>query len=216
MPTEGKTSVDSKIVLKCWLDDKLKANDIESRVPIDTVEDTKRKPEFTFLSLEKKFAIRYWRTRTNILDDKLDVLAGNLSGIKVVYIVDESNGDTEGQYPEALMKLQDKQNFCLLLSVQEAEYDEASLKAVFYDKDIDGLWKEVVFAEGKLRDFAIVHNEIIYAGNTLEQLLFDAKTNFSNEQHIEKERRTEQERLKAERIRRMQEEEELRRQEQKR
>ncbi len=213
MPTEGKTSVDSKIVLKCWLDDKLKANDIESRVPIDTVEDTKRKPEFTFLSMENKFAIRYWRTRANVLDDKLDVLAGNLSGIKVVYIVDESNGGTDGQYPEALMKLQDRQKFCLLLSIQEAEYDEAFFKAVFYDKDLDGLWKEVVFAEGKLRDFAIVHNEIIYADNTLEQLLFAAKTDFYNEQQIEKERRVEQERLNAERVKRMQKEEQRRREE---
>lgn len=34
MPTEGKTSVGSKIVLKCWLDDKIKANDIESRVDL--------------------------------------------------------------------------------------------------------------------------------------------------------------------------------------
>ena len=78
MPTEGKTSVDSKIVLKCWLDDKLNAPDIESRVPIDTVEDTKRKPEFTLLSKKKKFAIRYWRTRANIMDDRLDILTGNL------------------------------------------------------------------------------------------------------------------------------------------
>ena len=38
MPIEGKTSVDSKIVLKCWLDDKLQASDIESRVPINTVD----------------------------------------------------------------------------------------------------------------------------------------------------------------------------------
>ena len=216
MPTEGKTSVDSKIVLKCWLDDKLESNDIESRVPIDTVEDTKRKPEFTFLSMEDKFAIRYWRTRANVLDDKLDVLAGNLSGIKVVYIVDESNGGTDGQYPEALMKLQDRQNFCLLLSIQEAEYDKACLKAVFYEKDLDGLWKESVFAEGELRDFSIAHNEIIYAGNTLEQLLSAAKANFYNEQQIEKERRAEQERLRAEYIRRMQEEEERHRQEQQR
>lgn len=214
MPTEGKTSVDSKIVLKCWLDDKLESNDIESRVPIDTVEDTKRKPEFTFLSMENKFAIRYWRTRANVLDDKLDVLAGNLSGIKVVYIVDESNGGTDGQYPEALMKLQDRQNFCLLLSIQEAEYDKACLKAVFYEKDLDELWKESVFAEGKLRDFSIAHNEIIYAGNTLEQLLSAAKANFYNEQRIEKERRAEQERLRAEYIRRMQEEEAKRLQQQ--
>lgn len=216
MPTEGKTSVDSKIVLKCWLDDKLESKDIESRVPIDTVEDTKRKPEFTFLSMENKFAIRYWRTRANVLDDKLDVLAGNLSGIKVVYIVDESNGGANGQYPEALMKLQDRQNFCLLLSIQEAEYDKACLKAVFYEKDLDGLWKESVFAEGKLRDFSIAHNEIIYAGNTLEQLLSATKANFYNEQQIEKERRAEQERLRAEYIRRMQEEEERHRQEQQR
>ena len=38
---EGKTSVDSKIVLKCWLDDKLRTDDIESRVPIDTIDDIK-------------------------------------------------------------------------------------------------------------------------------------------------------------------------------
>ena len=213
MPTEGKTSVDSKIVLKCWLDDKLKANDIESRVPIDTVEDTKRKPEFTFLSLEKKFSIRYWRARANVLDDKLDVLAGNLSGIKVVYIVDESNGGTEGQYPEALMKLQDRQSFCLLLSVHDAEYDKALLKAVFYDKDLDGLWKEVAFAEGRLSDFSIIDNNIIFAENTLEQLLVEAKIGFANDQQVEKERGAEQERLRAEYVRKMQEENERRRQE---
>ena len=73
----------SNFVLICWLDDKLDLNDSGARVPIDTVEDTKRKPEFTFLSMENKFAIRYWRTRANVLDDKLDVLAGNLLGIKV-------------------------------------------------------------------------------------------------------------------------------------
>ena len=213
MPTEGKTSVDSKIVLKCWLDDKLKANDIESRVPIDTIEDVKRKPEFTFLSMDKKFAIRYWRTRANILDDRLDVLTGNLSGIKVVYVVDVSNGGTEGQYPEALMKLQDRQSFCLLLSVDGAEYDKALLEAVFYDKDLDGLWKEVVFAKGILSDFSIIDNSIIFAENALEQLLAEAKIAFSNEQQVEKERRTEQERLRAEHIRKMQEEDEHRRQE---
>lgn len=213
MPTEGKTSVDSRIVLKCWLEDKLRADDIESRVSIDTVEDTKRKPEFTFLSIDKKFAVRYWRTRANILDDKLDVLTGNLSGIKVVYIVDASNGGTEGQYPEALMKLQDRQLFCLLLSVQEAEYNKALLKAVFYDKDLDGLWKEVVFAEGSLRDFSIVDNNIIFAENTLEQLLAEAQISFSDDQHVEKERRADEERARAERIRRRQEEDERRRQE---
>lgn len=140
MPIEGKTSIDSKIVMKCWLDDKLKASDIESRVPIDTVEKTARKPEFTFLSREKKFAIRYWRERVNIINDRVEVLEANVSGIKTLYIVDASNDGCDGQYPEALMKIQDKQGYCLLLSIKEAEYDKAFMKAVFYAKDIDGLY----------------------------------------------------------------------------
>ncbi|MBR5316725.1 MAG: topoisomerase DNA-binding C4 zinc finger domain-containing protein [Lachnospiraceae bacterium] len=111
------------------------------------------------------------------------------------------------------MKLQDRQSFCLLLSVKESEYDKALLKAVFYDKDLDGLWKEVVFAEGNLSDFSIVDNIIIFAENTLEQLLEEAKIGFSNEQQVEKERRAEQERLRAEHVRKMQEEDEYRRQE---
>lgn len=50
--TEGKESVESKIVLKCWLDDKLQTNDIETRIPIYAVENNKRKYEFSFLSKE--------------------------------------------------------------------------------------------------------------------------------------------------------------------
>lgn len=48
--SEGLESVDSKIVLKCWLDDKLGDQDIESRVPIHAVDDINRKYEFTLLS----------------------------------------------------------------------------------------------------------------------------------------------------------------------
>lgn len=33
MPVEGINSIDSKIALKCWLEDKLHTDDIESRVP---------------------------------------------------------------------------------------------------------------------------------------------------------------------------------------
>ena len=50
MVTEGKTSVDSKIVLKCWLDDNLHAEDLESRVPISAVSNSARKYEFSFMS----------------------------------------------------------------------------------------------------------------------------------------------------------------------
>lgn len=214
MPTEGKISVDSKIVLKCWLDDKLKAVDIESRVPIDTVEDIKRKPEFTFLSRERMLAIRYWRTRANIVDDRLDILDGNLSGIRVLYVVDESNGGADGQYPEALMKLQDRQKYCLLLSVNETDYDKAVMAAVFYSKDLNGLWREVTFAEGALKDYSINdNNDVVFSGKTLGQLFSEAKANFARILEEEDVRRAEEEKRRAENLRRLQEEEELRRQE---
>ena len=189
MPEEGKISVDSKIVLKCWLDDKLHADDIESRVPIDMVEETKRKPEFTFLSRRKLFAIRYWRTRANILDDRLDVLDGNYSGISVIYIVDSSNGGCEGQYPEALMKLQGKQGYCLLLTVKEIDYCQAKLRAVYYDKNIDELWEEIEFANAYLREFEIVDNKLFYKSKSLAELLSNAKSVFVDKQAKEKERR---------------------------
>lgn len=198
MPTEGKISVDSKIVLKCWLDDKLKVTDLESRVPIDTLEDTKRRAEFTFLSKSKKLAIRYWKTRANIVDDKLDVLSGNLSNINIIYIVDSSNGGADGQYPEALMRLQEKQGYCLLLYIEDSDYTKAELKATFYEKDIDGLWKENEFASDKLSEVELINNQIFINGVSIKNLLEKAKEQFSHKQNIEKERRLQKERLREE------------------
>ncbi len=212
MPTEGKTSVDSKIVLKCWLDDKLKASDLESRVAIDTIEETKRKPEFTFLSKEKKFAIRYWRSRANIMDDKLEVLHGNLSGINTVYIVDCSNGGTDGQYPEALMKVQEKQGFCLLLEIKGPEYKDATLKVVFYSMDLDGLWREIEVDSDKLSEVDIIDNHIYLKNVNVESLLENSKKIFYEEQAREKDRRIEEERIQAEQYKRLLEEQERKKQ----
>ena len=213
MPTEGKTSVDSKIVLKCWLDDKLKSGDIEARVPIDVIEDIKRRPEFTFLSRTKKFAIRYWRTRANIVDDKLDVLTGKLSGIDVLYIVDVSNGGTDGQYPEALMKLQEKQGFCILLDIEDADYSKAELRAVFYGKDIDGLWQENEFASDKLSKVELVDNQLFFNDESILNLLEKAKEQFARKQDAEKDRRLKEARLREERYKQMHKEQERNRQE---
>lgn len=217
MPIEGKTSIDSKIVLKCWLDEKIQASDIESRVPIDTIEDIKRKPEFSFLSMEKKIGIRYWRTRTNILDDRINILTDNMSGIKVFYIVDLYSGGTEGQYPEALMKIQDKQQYCLLLEIQGSEYDKAKLQAVFYEKDIDGFWRKNIVAEGKLSAFSISdNNELLYLDQDIENLLRKARTSFVTRQETEKQRRDEAEKGRQEKNRIYLEQEKKRQEERKR
>lgn len=200
MPIEGKTSIDSKIVLKCWLDDKLKATDIESRVPIDNIEDTKRKPEFSFLSLTAKLGIRYWRTRANIMEDRLEVLTGNMTGIKVIYIVDSSNGGIEGQYPEAMMKIQNKQQYCLLLDVRGLDYNQARMKAVFYEKNIDGLWTENTFVDAKLQDYSLSEsNSLVCDENEIDSILWQAREKFTREQECEKEQRAEQEKARLER-----------------
>lgn len=188
MPTESETSIDSKIVLKCWLDDKLNSKDIESRVPIDTVDSITRKVEFTFFSKSNRLAIRYWRTRSNILEDNLDVL-DNLSGIHVIYIVDGSNGNTNEQYPEALMKIQKKQGYCLLLDIEGLDYSKAVIRAIFYERDFNGLWQEIEFLSNKLSAIEIKDNQMFMNDISVISLLEKRKKEFFDRQHLEEERR---------------------------
>lgn len=107
--TEGKCSVDSKVVLKCWLDDKMKDSNIETRVPICAVDGTERKYEFTFLAKNTHIAVSYTHERVNLSDEKIDILESNSKDIKIIYIVDKMNGGSSGQYPESLMKIQNRQ-----------------------------------------------------------------------------------------------------------
>lgn len=46
------------------------------------------------------------------------------------------------------MKVQQRQGYCLLLIVDDADYNTAEMEAVFYAQGMDGLWKEVIFADG--------------------------------------------------------------------
>ena len=205
--TEGKISVDSKIVLKCWLDDKLKVTDVESRVPIQAVDDINRKFEFSFLSREKKIALSYCHERVNLSDEKMEILESNSQGIHIIYVVDFMNGGSGGQYPEGLMKIQNKQGYCLLLSVDEADYSSATMEVVFYAKNIDGLWQEVSFADGQLSEFSIDdYGKLIFAGNTLDVMKVETEEQFNQKIEAEKFRRVKEEERKREESRKKQEE----------
>lgn len=194
MITEGKTSVNSKIVLKCWLDEKLKAADMESRVPIHAVDDIHRNYEFTFLSQSRKTALSYCHERGNLSEEKMNILESNSRGIHIIYIVDCKNGGSEGQYPEWLMKVQQRQGYCLLLMVVDADYNAAEMEAVFYAQDMDGLWQEVIFAKGLLRDFSIdTDGQTLYADELLNNKLSKAMDNFQADIECEKARRIEEE-----------------------
>jgi len=215
MPVEGKISVFSKIVLKCWLDEQLQDNGIETRVPIHAVDDINRKYEFTFLSQARAFALSYWRERANITNDKIEILESNAKGIRILYVVDASNGGCEGQYPEALMKLQNQQGYCLLLEIGGFDYCKADMKAVFYEKDNDGFWKEIAFAEGPLRDYSLdISNNVIFRGIPLNQTLNEAKENYNNRLQEDRNKRLEAQKKREEDNRRAREEEERKRQEQ--
>ncbi|GEM_PF-353357 len=172
---EGQNSIDSKIVLKCWLDDKLQDQDIESRVPIKDVSDITRKYEFTFLSKSRRVGLSYCNERINLSEEKINLLKENSKGICVIYVVDMRNFGNDGQYPEGVMKVQSEQGYCLFLSVTDRDYSTARLRAAFSAQDIDGLWQEIILAEDDLDEFTIGDGKVIYQSVTLNDLLERSK-----------------------------------------
>ena len=191
--TERPHSIYSKIVLKCWLDEKLNVSDVETRVPICLVGDTARKYEFSFVSRTSKLAVSYSCNRANLSDEKMEILCANSSGIRLIYIVDALNSCGNGQYPEALMKVQERQGYCLLLDVEEMEYSTAKLSAVFYAQDCTGLWREIEFAAGALREFSISeYGRLLYQNAPLAALCEWKKSEFEREVQQEKIRREQQ------------------------
>lgn len=191
--TERPHSIYSKIVLKCWLDEKLNVPDVETRVPICLVGDTARKYEFSFVSRTIKLAVSYSCNRANLSDEKMEILRANSSGIRLIYIVDALNSCGNGQYPEALMKVQERQGYCLLLDVEEMEYSTAKLSAVFYAQDCTGLWREIEFAAGALREFSISeYGRLLYQNAPLAALCEWKKSEFEREVQQEKIRREQQ------------------------
>jgi hypothetical protein len=215
---EGKKSVESKIVLKCWLDDKLRAEDLESRVPICDVSESDRRYEFTFISRNRRAAVDYCHNRINLSDEKQSILEQNGQGIRIIHIVDNMNGGIEGQYPESLMKLQARQKYCLLLSVEDIDYDAAEMRATFYDRDIDGLWQEVEFADGLLNEYRIdSKGKLFFRDKSLLSLLDEAVQKFNDSIEREKKRREEDKRREEEEARlRAEEDERLRAEEEER
>lgn len=203
--TERPHSIYSKIVLKCWLDEKLNVPDVETRVPICLVGDTARKYEFSFVSRTSKLAVSYSCNRANLSDEKMEILRANSSGIRLIYIVDALNSCGNGQYPEALMKVQERQGYCLLLDVEEMEYSTAKLSAVFYAQDCTGLWREIEFAAGALREFSISeYGRLLYQNAPLAALCEWKKSEFEREVQQEKIRREQQMKELLERLEREQ------------
>lgn len=167
------------------------------------------------LFLNAGIALNYCHDRSNLSDEKMKILEENASGISIIHVVDSLNDGSEGQYPEWLMKVQSRQGYCLLLEIEEADYDEAYLRAIFYEKNIDGLWKEIVFADGRLKEYRITSDgSVSFRGEKLTDLLNTEKQQFAEQLDEEKKRREEAEERRAEYLEQKQLETEKRRAEQ--
>lgn len=191
----------SKIVLKCWLDDVLQTSNTETRVPICDVGDTDRKYELSFLSKEKGVAIDYCYNRINLTDEKLEVLQKNSQGINIFHIVDyKKNGEECQQYPEALMKIQKEQGYCLFLKVKEDDYKEAEMEASFFAQDTDGFWVKNTITSGALINYSFDEDgKFLFNHALLENLFKKRQEAFELKKNAETKRRKE-EKEKEERI----------------
>lgn len=210
--SEGPVSIYSKIVLKCWLDDKCPGSDIESRVLICAVDDTNRRYEMTLLARNKHIAISYCYNRSNLSDEKMDILDGNSAGIRIYYISDIQNTGEFLQYPEMMMKVQSRQGYCLFLNLayddsQMVSYANSELKAIFYYRHDNGLWQELEIASGLISSFSFDdHGDLLYYGRSLHTLKDQCEERYIKELETRRlERKKEQERLRNEQAQRQQE-----------
>lgn len=196
---EGDVSIDSKVVLKCWLDDKIRDPGILTRVPIRSVDNSDRKYEFSFLSVQRGIALSYSHKRENLYDEKIGILENNKKNFRVYYIVDFSNEGCNGQYPEWLMKIQRIQGYCLFLHIDGSDYSKAEMKAVFYSQDLDRNWMEQKIVEGPLKDYWIDQNKnLLFQDRILEKMKLEAEKTFRTKQEQIRRKRIEDERQKKE------------------
>ena len=185
---EGEISIRSKILLASWLERELEDPQLQTRVPICMVNDSSRKYEFSFLSQARKIAVSYNYTRSNISQEKLDILESNRRGIAIIYIEDGHNSGGIGQFPEYLMRVQEKQGYCLYL-LPEAEFKSADLMAAIYVQDQNHKWIERRFAFGNIKDFHIDHTgQVSYRGKDLRDLQQQALLSYQTELEQEREK----------------------------
>ena len=213
---EGEEYVNTKIVLKCWLDDKLKTENIQCNKKVSAVDESDRKYEYTVYAPDYGIGICYWKNRFNIDEDKIEVL--DSAAGKVIYIADIFNKGTTGQYPEHMMKIQKTQGFNLYLKISGKRnelYNNAVLCVTNYVQNRDGYWDELLVCEGLISSYDINSDgEVVFDNKLIKDLCSNTVAQFEMEEQEEAQRRKIEEetrkRLEAEekKRRRIQQEEE--------
>lgn len=209
---EGQISIDSKIVIKCWLNDKV-SQEVETRIPISAITNSNRKYEITHYVRKRDLAINYTNARNNIEDEKLNEIVNSSFNTKTYYIVDVNNKNTNGQYPEFMMKIQNKQSYCLFLEIEGRNYEKAKCISAFYKKDLDSFYQCIVLSSGLLSEYSFDYDNNLLFNGTDVKTIYNAKYDeyvrsleIEKVKRLERQRRIKEEQERNERIRRDQEE----------
>lgn len=209
---ESDISVKSKIMLKCWLNKNLPVieHGIKYRVPISQLVENKRRYELSMYSEDYDIGVIYNKYVSGILEEKVELLSEFMKS-KIIYVTRIENEETDGQYPEHMMRIQEAQGYCFYLNMTvESLYEEVEARVSIYEKTYNGLWKIINVCNGKLDDFELrIDGSLVYNGDLILDLVDKSKKSFQKEQEQELEqirKYEEAERLKQEKKRQEQEE----------
>ena len=224
--SEHRLGIESKILLKLWLDDNYPNCNIESRIPLSFLCARTSKHELSFYNFTNSVGVCYWYNRANITSEKIDAIESVENIRKVIYIADIQNVSENYQYPEYMKKIQDKQGYLLYLDIDDVDtddfnYEQAHLYVnLIFKHVIDKTWHEVAVVSDKLSEFRLNSSgEIFYHDTQIDELVSKSKSDFlvrCEKQRQERKRleneAKERERLRIESLSRLEQERELKKQ----
>lgn len=186
---ETDISINSKIMLKGWLDLKLPSARIGSRVQLKEISDSERKFEFTFFDYTNKIGMCYWHERANIESDKVNMFE-DFNGVnKTLYVTDIHNAGSTGQYPEFMIKIQSKQGYVLYLDLKDSLFSENGYEKVTLDTRVFvqnryQTWQEIVVLSDKLDSYSVsADGDLIHNNLAVKDVVREAIEKFQSEEN---------------------------------
>ena len=201
---ESDILVKSKMMLECWFKKNFSVMEcgMKYKVPISQLVENKRRYELTMYSKDYDIGIIYNKHINNIFDKKVELLSEYMK-TKIIYVTGVDNEETNGQYPEHMMRIQNAQGFCFYLDLRkESLYEEVKAKVSFYEKTYRGQWKAVEVCCCMLDELGIsTDGLLVYKDEFVIDLVDKRRENFQAEQKCKLEqiiKREEEKKLRQE------------------
>ena len=198
---EGKESVDSRIVLKCWIDENL-SEDVVPRVSLNKAGLSESKIEFSLYAPNNKQAIVFFPDKYAIGQEKVNEINNLVVAEKIhaLYVTQILDANTNGQYPESFMRIQDVQGYVVMIDSADGDYSRARIKVVTFYKNIDGFYQAFAVSEDNISKYSLINNELKHGNKkvTDEKTALMAILRKNDEDYHE--RRAKEEKERAERI----------------